>query len=160
QALAHDPEILLLDEPLNGTDPIGRRSIIDLIQELGADGKTVIVSSHILHEVEQMTPNIVLINKGRVVADGNIYRIREMIDEHPHSIFVDASDSRKLAALLAPFDDVVSIEFSDSGIHVATRAPDACYSRIPKIALENDLEIRRIASPDNNLMAVFRYLVK
>ena len=160
QALAHDPEILLLDEPLNGTDPIGRRSIIDLIQELGADGKTAIVLCHILHEVEQMTPNIVLINKGRVVADGNIYRIREMIDEHPHSIFVDASDSRKLAALLAPFDDVVSIEFSESGIHVATRAPDACYSRIPKIALENDLEIRRIASPDNNLMAVFRYLVK
>ncbi len=160
QALAHDPDILLLDEPLNGTDPIGRRSIIDLIGELGDAGKTVIVSSHILHEVEQMTTNIVLINKGRVVADGNIYRIREMIDEHAHSIFVDASDSRKLAALLTPFDDVVSIEFAEEGIHVATRAPDACYTRIPKLALENGIEIRRIASPDNNLMAVFRYLVK
>lgn len=160
QALAHDPDILLLDEPLNGTDPIGRRAIIDLIKELGDEGKTVIVSSHILHEVEQMTTNIVLINKGRVVADGNIYRIREMIDEHPHRIFVDASDARALAALLAPFDDVVSIEFADGGIHVATRAPDACYSRIPELALAHDLQIRRIASPDNNLMAVFRYLVK
>jgi len=131
-----------------------------LIGELGDAGKTVIVSSHILHEVEQMTTNIVLINKGRVVADGNIYRIREMIDEHAHTIFVDASDSRKLAALLTPFDDVVSIEFAEEGIHVATRAPDACYTRIPKLALDNGIEIRRIASQDNNLMAVFRYLVK
>lgn len=160
QALSHDPEILLLDEPLNGTDPIGRRSIIDLIQELGADGKTVIVSSHILHEVEQMTSNILLINKGRVVADGNIYRIREMIDEHPHTIFIDASDGRKLAALLAEFEDIVSIEFADSGIHVATRSPDACYTRIPRIALDHGIEINRITSPDNNLMAVFKYLVK
>lgn len=160
QALAHDPDILLLDEPLNGTDPIGRRAIIELIKELGEAGKTVIVSSHILHEVEHMTTNIVLINKGRIVADGNIYRIREMIDEHPHRIFVDASDSRALAALLAKYDDVVSIEFADGGIHVATRAPDACYTRIPALALEHNLQIHRIASPDNNLMAVFRYLVK
>ncbi len=160
QALAHQPRILFLDEPLTGTDPVGRRHIIELIRELGAAGRTIIVSSHILHEVEQMTTNIVLINKGRVIADGNIYRIREMIDEHPHTIFVDCDQPRTMAGLMTPFEDIVSIEFTSAGVHVATEDPDACYSRIPAVALENGISIRRIASPDNNLMAVFKYLVK
>ena len=159
QALAHDPEVLVLDEPLSGTDPVGRRHIMDLIRAMGDENKTVLVSSHILHEVEQMTTDILLINKGRVVADGNIYRIREMIDEHPHSIFVDSSEPRKFAALLAEHEDVVSIEFMDVGFQVATREPDACYERIPKLALDNGITLRRMTSPDNNLMAVFKYLV-
>lgn len=159
QALAHEPEVLFLDEPLAGTDPVGRRHIIDLIRALGDEGKTVLVSSHILHEVEQMTRNIMLINKGRVVADGDIYRIREMIDEHPHTVFVDCTEPRRFAALLAEYEDIVSITFADGGIQVATHDPDACYTRIPKLALESGVSIRRITSPDNNLMAVFRYLV-
>ncbi len=159
QALAHKPEILFLDEPLAGTDPVGRRHIINLIRGLGEEGRTVVVSSHILHEVEQMTNNIVLINKGRVVADGNIYRIREMIDEHPHTIFVDCDKPREFAAIMAKFDDVVSMEFATGGVHIATSAPDECYSRIPQLALEQGISIRRITSPDNNLMSVFKYLV-
>ncbi len=168
QALAHNPDLLFMDEPLNGTDPVGRRQIIELIQNLGSEGKTVIVSSHILHEVEQMTSDILLINKGRVVADGNIYRIRNLIDEHPHTIFIDCSEPRRLAAMLSAFDDVVRVEFSagapESGnpltFSVATTNPEACYSRIPKLALENGIALRRMTSPDNNLMAVFKYLVR
>lgn len=160
QALAHNPSILFLDEPLTGTDPVGRRHLIDLIRSLGDAGRTVIVSSHILHEVEQMTSNILLINKGRIIADGNIYRIREMIDEHPHTIFVDCDAPRKFAGLMAPFEDIVSIQFADQGVHVATTDPEQCYSRIPAVALQEGIEIRRITSPDNNLMAVFRYLVQ
>lgn len=177
QALAHNPDLLFMDEPLNGTDPVGRRQIIELIQSLGREGKTVIVSSHILHEVEQMTSDILLINKGRVVADGNIYRIRNLIDEHPHTIFIDCSEPRRLAAMLAGFEDVVRVEFTTpSGpedgsaapaasqnvttFSVATTNPEACYSRIPKLALENGISLRRMTSPDNNLMAVFNYLVR
>ncbi len=159
QALAHSPSFLVLDEPLAGTDPVGRRHIIDLIRGLGEAGKTVLVSSHILHEVEQMTTDIVLINKGRIIADGNIYRIREMIDEHPHTIFVDCDTPREFAAKLSRFDDVVSITFLETGFQVATTSPDDCYGRIVSMAVADGVALRRMTSPDNNLMAVFKYLV-
>jgi ABC-2 type transport system ATP-binding protein len=160
QALAHDPDVLFLDEPLTGTDPIGRHKMIELIKEFGEQGKTVIVSSHVLEEVEQMTRDILLINKGRVLAEGNIYKIRELIDEHPHTIFVDCDAPRRFAALLAEYEDVVRIEFDDSGFRVATRAPDDCYGRIPQLAREHDIALHGFMSPDNNLMSVFEYLVK
>ena len=159
QALAHNPDILFLDEPLAGTDPVGRRQIINLIRGFGEAGKTVIVSSHILHEVEQMTSSILLINKGRIVADGNIYKIRELIDEHPHSIRVGCENPRSFAAKLTAFDDVVSIHFSERGFEISTTDPDACYRRIPKIAVESGIQLHRMSSLDNNLTAVFDYLV-
>src|SRR5699024_2104994 len=111
---AHDPDILFLDEPLTGTDPVGRHKMIELIQALGERGKTVIVSSHVLHEVEQMTRNILLINKGRVLADGNIYAIRALIDEHPHTIQITCDKPREFAAILAEFPDVVRIDFDEA----------------------------------------------
>lgn len=160
QAIAHDPDILFLDEPLTGTDPIGRRRVIDLILEFGDRGKSVIVSSHVLHEVEAMTSNILLINKGRVIADGDVFKIRDMIDEHPHQIFIDADKPREFAKLLAGHRDVMSIQFDDDGIRVATKDPAACYKRIPKLALEHKIVVRRLTSPDNNLAAVFRYLTE
>ncbi len=159
QAFAHKPDVLFMDEPLTGTDPLGRRHIIDLIKEMGEQGKTVIVSSHVLNEVEQMTSEVVLINRGRILADGNVYRIREMIDDHPHTLMLDLSEPRKFAALLAPFEDIVSIEFTERGLKVATANPDACYDRIPQLALDNKIALHAMSSPDNNLMAVFKYLV-
>ncbi len=159
QALAHRPRVIFLDEPLSGTDPVGRRHIIDLIRRLGDEGRTLLVSSHILHEVQAMTDNIVLINRGRVVADGNLYRIREMIDEHPHRIFVECADPRKFASLMTAFDDVLRLEFHDRGIFVSTNDPESCYSRIRDLCLDNDLKLQAMTSSDNNLSAVFRYLV-
>ncbi len=160
QALAHNPDVLFLDEPLTGTDPVGRKHLTELIKSLGEQGKTIIVSSHILHEVEQMTTTILLINKGRVIADGNVYRIREMIDEHPHTIFVDTDRNREFAALLAKQDDIVEIRFLERGFQIATRDPDACYNRLPRLAIENGIHVHQFASQDNNLMAVFKYLVR
>lgn len=162
QAIAHSPDILFLDEPLTGTDPVGRHKMIELVQQLGEQGKTVVVSSHVLHEVEQMTQDILLINKGRVLADGNIYAIREMIDRHPHTIQVDCAKPREFAAVLATYDDVVSIDFDleASRFSIATRDPDACYLRIPRLAREHGFGLRGFMSPDNNLMALFEYLVK
>ena len=94
QAIVHDPELLILDEPLSGMDPLGRRKTIRLIRDWGRAGKSIIVSSHILHEIESMTSNILLINNGRILAEGNVHQIRDLIDEHPHTVYVRAADPR------------------------------------------------------------------
>jgi len=159
QALSHDPRVLFLDEPLAGTDPVGRRHIIDLIRQMGEEGKTVVVSSHVLHEVESMTTTIVLINKGRVLADGDVHRIREMIDEWPHTIHVECSPARRFAALLVEHDDVRSVEVRDAGLSVTTSDPDACYDRIIDVAPEHDTDLRVISTPDNHLSTALQYRV-
>ena len=98
QALAHDPELLILDEPLSGMDPIARRKTIRMIKEWGRAGKSVIVSSHILHEIESMTSNILLINQGRILAEGNVHQIRDLIDEHPHTVYIKADQTARAGA--------------------------------------------------------------
>ena len=97
QAIVHDPELLILDEPLSGMDPIARRQTIRMIKDWGRAGKSIIVSSHILHEIESMTPNILLINQGRILAEGNVHQIRDLIDEHPHTVHIKAEHIRALA---------------------------------------------------------------
>ena len=113
QALVHDPQLLILDEPLSGMDPIGRRKTIRLIRDWGRAGKSIIVSSHILHEIESMTSNILLINNGRILAEGDVHQIRELIDEHPHTVYVRAADPRRLARQFLDVvgDDVRSLKF-------------------------------------------------
>ncbi len=161
QAIVHDPELLLLDEPLTGCDPLARVSIIKLIKDLGGAGKAVLVSSHILHEVEAMTSEILLVYKGQVLAEGNIYRIREMIDGHPHKIRVECSDARGLASQLCASVDVRRIDFLEDGaLELETPNPDGCYPLIPKLALAHGVKIRALTSPDNNLQAVFEYLTE
>lgn len=161
QALVHDPEVLFLDEPLTGTDPVARRDLIDLITELGAEGRTVVVSSHVLHEVQAITPHIVLLNHGRLVAEGHVRQIRDLIDRHPHRIVLACDDYRSLAAKLLAFEDVegVKVMAKQGRIVVETRAPDAFYARLPGLAAQGPV-IREIYSEDDNLEAVFRYLVK
>src|SRR3954463_16538389 len=97
QAIVHDPALLILDEPLSGMDPLVRRKTIKLIREWGRAGKSIIVSSHILHEIESMTSNILLINNGRILAEGDVHQIRERIDEHPHPVSVRAAGPRRIA---------------------------------------------------------------
>ena len=161
QAFAHDPEVLILDEPLAGTDPLTRATIVDAIRARGAGGACVIVSSHVLHEVEAMTENVLLLVKGQLVADGNMYRIRELIDEHPHRILVECDRARELARALLDEPAVLSLRFpSDDAVEVETRAPDACYDQIPRRALAAGIKIRRLTSPDASLEAVFKYLVE
>jgi ABC-2 type transport system ATP-binding protein len=163
QAIVHDPELLLLDEPLTGCDPLARVRIIELIKEMGRSGKAVIVSSHILHEIEAMTSEILLVYKGQVLAEGNIYRIRELIDEHPHQIRIECSEPRRLAARLVASLEVRGVDFPEtepSAFLLETRDPDACYPLIPRLALEDCIKIRALGSPDNNLQAVFDYLTR
>jgi ABC-2 type transport system ATP-binding protein len=161
QALAHDPDLLILDEPLSGMDPLVRRRTIRLIKDWGRSGRSVLVSSHILHEIESMTSNILLINQGRILAEGNVHQIRDLIDEHPHTVFVRAENTRQLAREFLTDDQVLSLRFEDGGVVVQTGKPDAFYARLTELAASGELgTIDEVTSPDDNLQAVFQYLVK
>jgi ABC-2 type transport system ATP-binding protein len=161
QAVVHDPLVLFLDEPLTGTDPVARRDLMEIIRRFGREGKSVLVSSHVLHEVQAMTPNIVLLNRGRLVAEGNVRQIRDLIDNHPHRIVLVCDNYRQLAARVMPFEEVgmVKILPAEKGILVETHAPDAFYGRLPELSLEDGNMIREVYSEDDNLEAVFKYLV-
>src|SRR5438034_4749325 len=110
QALVHEPRVLFLDEPFTGTDPVGRHDLIEVIRGLGSAGHTVLVSSHVLHEVQALTPNIVLLHRGRLVAQGHVRQIRDLIDAHPHRIVLVCDDYRALAAKVVGWDDVEGVK--------------------------------------------------
>jgi ABC-2 type transport system ATP-binding protein len=161
QAIVHDPSLLILDEPLSGMDPLARRRTIKLIREWARAGKSLIVSSHILHEIEAMTANILLINNGRILAEGDVHQIRELIDEHPHTVYVRAADPRGLAREFLARDDVRSLRFESGAVVVETGKPDAFYARLTEMAATGEFgAIDEVTSPDDNLQAVFQYLVK
>jgi ABC-2 type transport system ATP-binding protein len=161
QALAHGPELLILDEPLSGLDPLARRRMIRLVKEWARSGKSIIVSSHVLHEIESMTSNILLINQGRILAEGNVHQIRELIDSHPHTVSIRADEPRALAREFLAADDVLSLRFDHDAVVVQTARPDAFYARLTALAAGGRLgAIHEVTSPDDNLQAVFQYLVK
>ena len=161
QALVHDPELIVLDEPLGGMDPLVRRKTIRMIREWGRQGKSIIVSSHILHEIEAMTANILLINQGRILAEGDVHQIRDLIDEHPHTVYIRAEQTRSLAREFLAYDDVLSLKFEDDAVVVETGRPDIFYARLTALAASGELgAIHEVTSPDDNLQAVFQYLVK
>jgi ABC-2 type transport system ATP-binding protein len=161
QAFVHDPQVLFLDEPLTGTDPVARRDLMDIIARLGGEGKSVLVSSHVLHEVQSLTPTIILLNRGRLVAEGQVREIRDLIDKHPHQIVLICDDYRKLAGRVLGWDDVEGVRIlrGDKGVMVETHSPDAFYNRLPELSLEDGMAIREVYSDDDNLEAVFKYLV-
>jgi ABC-2 type transport system ATP-binding protein len=161
QAIAHEPELLILDEPLSGMDPLMRRRTVKQIKEWARAGTSVLVSSHILHEIESMTSNIVLINNGRIVAEGDVHHIRDLIDEHPHTVSIRTSQAHAVARELLADEGVVSVRFDPGGLVVETARPDAFYARVTDLAASGRFgPIHEITSPDDNLQAVFRYLVK
>jgi ABC-2 type transport system ATP-binding protein len=161
QALVHEPRVLFLDEPFTGTDPVARRDLIDVIRGLGAAGRSVLVSSHVLHEVQALTPNIVLLHRGRLVAEGHVRQIRDLIDGHPHRIVLVCDDYRGLAARVVGWDDVEGVKLMghDRALVVETRRPDAFYGRLPALAAGGGVALREVYSDDDNLEAVFKYLV-
>jgi ABC-2 type transport system ATP-binding protein len=161
QALVHDPQLLILDEPLTGMDPLMRRKTIRLIKDWSRQGRHIIVSSHILHEIESMTSNILLINNGRILAEGNVHQIRDLIDTHPHTVYVRGADPRALARRFLAEDDVLSMKFEPGAVIVETARPDSFYARLTDLAASGEAgTIDEVASPDDNLQAVFRYLIK
>jgi ABC-2 type transport system ATP-binding protein len=159
QALAHDPEVLLLDEPVSGMDPVNRRRVIDLVRRLGREGRTVLVSSHILHEVEAMTRRVLLIHNGRILAEGDVREIRDLMDEHPHTVSLRARDPRVLARSVVGAPHVLSLSFDGSGewLTVQTARPDEFYGGLHEAAVEAG--VTEMYSPDEDLESVFKYLV-
>jgi ABC-2 type transport system ATP-binding protein len=161
QALVHAPPVLFLDEPFTGTDPVGRRDMIEVIRSLGARGCSVLVSSHVLHEVQALTSHIVLLHRGRLVAEGHVRDIRDLIDKYPHRIVLVCDDYRALAEKVVRWEDVEGIRVmgKDRALLVETRQPDAFYARLPELATRDGSAIREVYSEDDNLEAVFKYLV-
>lgn len=159
QAMLNDPDIILLDEPLNGLDPVARREYIDLLHRLAVGGKTILVSSHILHEVEQMTRSILLLHRGRLLASGDLTVIRELLDKYPHRVRIETSQHRELAQHLLGLPYVISVQVIRDGLELQTREPNQFYDALTSILLETGLQVRQYKSPDNNLESIFRYLV-
>ena len=157
-AIAHDPDFLLLDEPLTGVDPKARIEIVEQIRKLGEAGKTIVISSHVLYEIEALTTDIVVVYRGQVLAEGNVYEIRKLIDRHPHRIRVECDKPRAVAAALASEDHVARIAFERGAVLVETRDPDRCYEQIGDTVLSAGIAVTTLTSPDNNLGAVFEYL--
>ncbi len=160
QALAHDPEVLLLDEPLSGMDPVNRRKMVDLVKQLGRSGRTVVVSSHILYEIEAMTRRVLLIHNGRILAEGDVREIRDLMDEHPHTVALRARAPRLVARAVVGAPHVLSLTFGPEGewVTVQTARPDEFYASIHEAAVEAG--VTEMYSPDENLESVFRYLVQ
>ena len=159
QALAHDPEVLLLDEPVSGMDPVNRHRVIDLVKRMGKEGKTVVVSSHILYEIEAMTRRVLLIHNGRILAEGDVREIRDLMDEHPHTVSLRARNPRLLAQAVIGAPHVISLSFGSEGewLTVQTARPDEFYGALPEAAVQAG--VSEMYSPDEDLESVFKYLV-
>ena len=159
QALAHDPEILFMDEPLNGMDPVSRKQAIGAIRELGREGRTVLVSSHILPEVEEMTRSIILIHRSKVLAEGDVTEIRDLIPEYPTVVALRSDRPRELAAHLVRQEHVMGVECEEPDrVVVRTEHALAFYRALPGWLLDAGLPVAEIHTLDDDLESVFSYL--
>jgi ABC-2 type transport system ATP-binding protein len=161
QAVVHEPDVLLLDEPLTGTDPTSRHVILEQVRTRAKAGAVVLYSTHVLHEIEALTDQVLLIARGQVVAQGRVHEIRDLLEEHPQHIRVHCDRPRELAAALVTVEGIVSLAFPDGElVEVATRDPDAAYGAIAKTSVQGRFSVRSITSPDATLEALFHYLVE
>lgn len=161
QAVAHDPELIVADEPLTGLDPIARRQTLELFRELANDGKSVILSSHVLHEVETLTDTMVLIHRGRLLAQGSVREVRRLINKHPSRVHVKARDPRRLASRFLDEPHVTAVTLGADGedLVVETQDVGTFHQRFAAVAGEADAGVRSLVSDDASLEAVFDYLV-
>jgi ABC-2 type transport system ATP-binding protein len=158
QAMVHDPELLLLDEPLSGIDPAGRREISLLLARWAGEGRTIVFSSHILAEVEQLADRILVLVRGRLVADGALAEVRGLLEDRPFVVALEAAEPRRLAACVAELPEVRSVEVQGETVLVRTRNPQRFFSWINELVVQEGLELRRMEMLDTGAEAVFSYL--
>ncbi len=160
QALVHDPDVVVLDEPLTGLDPRQRLHLITLFEQLGAAGKTVLVSSHVLDEVERFGRRVLVMAQGRLAAEGDFHAIRDLMDDRPHRVRIRSDRARELATGLLERGVVVGVRLGD-GDDVIVDAVDAARLRreVPVVAAELGARLYEVAPLDDDLESVFRYLV-
>jgi ABC-2 type transport system ATP-binding protein len=161
QALAHHPTVLVLDEPLNGLDPMARAESIALFEALGKQGLHVIISSHVLHEVDKISDQVVLMSYGYVVAEGQIHGVRTEVKEHPMQILVRCAHPGLLASRLFAQDHVVEAKLNHDGKGVLVRTKDAdqFYQLLNKIVVEEDFVVDTVAPNDDDVNSVYQYLI-
>ena len=159
-ALVTEPDILVLDEPLNGTDPVQRLRLISLFRRLGDEGRTVIVSSHVLQEVERMTDRVLAMVDGKLAAAGDIAAIRSAMADIPYRVLVETDDPRRLAAALLELPSISGVEFEDRSIHIETNDIRTLGSSVPATAARLGIRLRAFLPEDDSLESVFRYLVQ
>jgi ABC-2 type transport system ATP-binding protein len=161
QSIAHDPQVLVLDEPLNGLDPMARAETIALFKEFAAQGKHVIVSSHILHEVDLISDQVILLSAGYVVAEGDIQGVRSEVTEHPMQILVRCDKPAALASVLFERDSVVEaiLHHDGKGVLVRTRDADNLYLLLNQLVVERRLKVEAVAPADEDVNSVYQYLI-
>ena len=160
-AIVHDPEVLILDEPLNGTDPRQRVEFADFVARLSAEGRAILISSHILEEVESLADRILLIVSGKLAAAGDFHAIREKLDERPFQVRIGASKPREMAAALVALDAVESVALDENGgVEVLTRNVAELQRMAPKLAQELGCRLYRVEPLDDSLESVFSYVVQ
>lgn len=159
-ALVPDPEVLLLDEPLNGADPVQRAQLIRLFKELGAAGRTVIVSSHVLREVERMADRVIAMVDGRLAAVGSVATIRAAMTDKPRQVFVDCTDPRSLASELIGTPNVIGVQVNGERLMIEAADAREVALQLPELALGKGVSVTRIEPADESLESVFRYLVE
>ncbi len=161
QSIAHEPAVLILDEPLNGLDPMVRAETIALFRKLAAEGLHLIISSHILHEVDMMSDRVVLLNNGYIVAEGNIHGVRDEMEEHPMQILIRCDQPAKVAAYVFAQNHVVEVRLHDDrrGLFVKTRDADGFYLLLNRAIADGEFNVESVAPVDDDLSAVYQYLI-
>jgi ABC-2 type transport system ATP-binding protein len=162
QAIAHDPRVLVLDEPLNGLDPMARAETIALFRQLADEGRFVVLSSHILHEVDLLSDRVILVHHGYVVAEGKIAGVRDEIEEHPAQVLVRCDRPSFVASRIFELDSAVEIKIHEDkgGLLVHTRDADKFYLLLNRLVLEHDLTLEAVAPADEDVQAVYKYLIE
>ena len=161
QSIAHQPSVLILDEPLNGLDPMVRAETIALFRKLATEGLHLIISSHILHEVDTMSDRVVLVNNGYIVAEGNIHGVRDEMEEHPMQILIRCDQPAKLAAYVFAQNHVVEARLHEDrrGLFVRTRDADGFYLLLNRAVSEGQVNVESVAPVDDDMSAVYQYLI-
>jgi ABC-2 type transport system ATP-binding protein len=158
-ALAHQPEIVVLDEPFNGLDPLGRREMMQLFLDYAREGRTVLLSSHILHEVERMTNRVLMMSNGYVLAEGEVVHVRDLLRRHPFRVFVRCDQPRRLAAIMMDEDGVSRVEIEDAhSLTLSTTDPDSFYLKLNDLVLHGGVEIDVVTLADENVQSIYQYL--
>ena len=164
QAIAHEPELLILDEPFNGLDPVGRFEMSELLKSWAGQGRSLILASHILHEVEAVNPSFLLISGGRLLASGSPQEVRSILADSPYTLTLRTSEpnqAKQLASLMVQQFDIESIEFkTDDCFIVSTRTASEVFDRLPELLEENQISVSEMSSQDDSLQTLFSTLMK
>ena len=161
QALVHNPELIILDEPLNGIDPVGRQELAQLFRELAEQGKSLLISSHQLEELERLTDRVLVLARGELISQGTLMKIRDQLRDYPLFIRIDSDRPRELATALLQLDDVLGVELNGAGaVIVRAKNPQRFFANLGQKVLDEAFDIQHLETLDSSAQAILDYLMK